>query len=255
MSGVLVVASTRSQIADFIGAVVWVYTLLILAYILVSLYESFGGRIPYSRPVSAVIGFLRDVCEPFLGCSGASSRRSGRSTSARSSRSSCCRSSAGSCRPSSAGEREVAWSRAGLVLGAVLVADQLTKRLVVDGIPQGDREAVFPAVELVHVKNEGVAFGALSGRPIVVVVVAVALAGLLAWFALHARRPLAWLPTGLLLGGALGNVIDRVRDGAVTDFIKLPAWPAFNLADVAITAGVIALLIAIEHRDAPDDPA
>ena len=47
-----------------------------------------------------------------------------------------------------------------------------------------------------------------------------------------------WLPTGLLLGGAIGNIIDRVRDGAVTDFIKLPAWPAFNVADMAITFGV-----------------
>ena len=84
---------------------------------------------------------------------------------------------------------------------------------------------------------------------------AAALLGLVVWFVLHARRPFVWLPTGLLLGGALGNIIDRLRDGAVTDFIKVPIWPAFNFADVAITAGVVALLIAIEHSDAPDDPA
>jgi signal peptidase II len=83
----------------------------------------------------------------------------------------------------------------------------------------------------------------------------VALAGLLAWFALHATRPLIWLPTGLLLGGALGNIVDRLRDGHVTDFVKLPAWPAFNVADMAITFGVIALLIVLERRDEADDAA
>ena len=55
---------------------------------------------------------------------------------------------------------------------------------------------------------------------------------LLAFFATHSRRPLVWLPTGLLLGGALGNLIDRLREGSVTDFIKLPLWPAFNVADI-----------------------
>jgi signal peptidase II len=148
-----------------------------------------------------------------------------------------------------------AWSRAGLVLAAVLVVDQATKALVRGAIAVGDKDAVFPGVELVHVKNRGVAFGALSGQSIVTVIVVVALAGLLAWFALHATRPLIWLPTGLLLGGALGNIVDRLRDGHVTDFVKLPAWPAFNVADMAITFGVIALLIVLERRDEADDAA
>ena len=60
-----------------------------------------------------------------------------------------------------------------------------------------------------------------------------------------------WLPVGLLLGGALGNVIDRVtRDDGVTDFIKLPAWPAFNVADMAITFGVLALVYVLEGKRA-----
>ena len=61
------------------------------------------------------------------------------------------------------------------------------------------------------------------------------------------------MSTGLLIGGALGNLIDRLAHGAVTDFIKLPAWPAFNVADMAITFGVLALLWVLEgprHRDA-----
>jgi signal peptidase II len=51
-----------------------------------------------------------------------------------------------------------------------------------------------------------------------------------------------WLPCGLIVGGALGNLLDRLREGVVTDFIKLPDWPAFNVADAAITIGVLALV-------------
>ena len=69
---------------------------------------------------------------------------------------------------------------------------------------------------------------------------------LLAFFATHSRRPLVWLPTGLLLGGAAGNLIDRMRQGFVTDFIDLPLWPAFNVADTCITIGVLTLLYVLE---------
>lgn len=146
-------------------------------------------------------------------------------------------------------------SRALLVLGAVLATDQVTKALVRGGIALGDEDGVLPGVQLVHVRNRGVAFGALSGKPVVMIVVLVALTGLVVWFALHRRRPYVWLPTGLLLGGALGNIADRVRDGAVTDFIKLPAWPAFNVADMAIVGGVLALLWVLERDDGADEPA
>lgn len=143
-------------------------------------------------------------------------------------------------------------SRAALLLAVVVAIDQITKRLITASVAIGDSDGVFPGVQIVHVENDGVAFGVLSGRSVVVVVVAVALAGLVVWFALHARRALVWLPTGLLLGGALGNIVDRLRDGYVTDFIKLPLWPAFNLADVAITAGVLALLAVLERGDEAD---
>ncbi|MEJ7825507.1 MAG: YggT family protein [Solirubrobacteraceae bacterium] len=66
-AAVLIVATAREQIAGFLSALLLVYILLIFAYILSSLIFSFGGRIPYSRWSSAVLGFLRDVCEPYLG--------------------------------------------------------------------------------------------------------------------------------------------------------------------------------------------
>jgi signal peptidase II len=144
-----------------------------------------------------------------------------------------------------------AWRRAGIVFALVLGLDQLTKILVRTGVEKGDSDPILPALKLVHVENRGVAFGAFSGegQGIVLAIVAVALVGLVWYFATHATRPGAWLATGLLLGGAIGNIIDRVAVGAVTDFLKLPGWPAFNVADIAITAGVVALLIVVERSD------
>jgi len=140
------------------------------------------------------------------------------------------------------------WALAALVAAAVLVADQLTKALVRSSLDVGQRRALVAFVDLVRTTNEGVAFGVLGGGgPLVAVVVAAAVVALLVYFALHAAKPLAWLPTGMLIGGSLGNVIDRVREGAVTDFVKVPHWPAFNVADVAITLGVVALVIVVER--------
>ena len=145
------------------------------------------------------------------------------------------------------------WARAGLVLALVLAADQLTKHLVREGMRPGEEDPVFPALKLVHVRNEGVAFGLdVGGATLVIVLIALALLGLVLYFARHSAKPLMWLPVGLLLGGALGNIVDRIRDGAVTDFLKIPAWPAFNLADIAITVGVLALVYVLERRDEPD---
>jgi signal peptidase II len=144
--------------------------------------------------------------------------------------------------------RSSAYARAALVLVAVLALDQLTKRLVAHSIAPGERIAVLPGVHLVHTRNHGVAFGLEAGRQtLVAILVGLALLGLLVYFATHSSRPLIWLATGLLLGGALGNLIDRIRTGAVVDFIQLPlGWPPFNLADASIVLGVVLLLFAIE---------
>jgi signal peptidase II len=140
------------------------------------------------------------------------------------------------------------WLRAVAVTAVVIVLDQGTKALVRSSVELGDRDGILPGVELVHVRNEGVAFSRFSGGgTIVTVIVAAALIALLAYFVTHLQKPLVWLPTGMLLGGALGNIIDRIRDGAVTDFIKLPAWPAFNVADMSITFGVLVLLYVTER--------
>jgi signal peptidase II len=145
--------------------------------------------------------------------------------------------------------RATAFARAGVVLGAVLVLDQVTKHTVAAGIAAGEQRQFLPGVQLVHVRNTGVAFGVFSGGgALVLIFTLVALAALIGYFALRPGRRYLWIPTGLLIGGAIGNLIDRIANGAVTDFIKLPLWPAFNVADMSITFGVLALLWVLEGR-------
>ena len=138
-------------------------------------------------------------------------------------------------------------ARAAVVTLVVVAADQATKALVRANVELGDRDGVLPGIDLVHVRNRGVAFGLFSDGGLLLVVIGIAsVIALLAFFATHSRRPLVWLPTGLLLGGAAGNLIDRMRQGFVTDFIDLPLWPAFNVADSCITIGVLSLLYVLE---------
>ena len=137
--------------------------------------------------------------------------------------------------------------RAGALAVAVVAADQVTKSLVRHNVRIGSSDGIFPGVQLVHVHNRGVAFGLfVNGGVLLVIVGAAAVSALLIFFVTHSRRPLVWLPTGLLLGGAAGNLIDRLDRGYVTDFIDLPLWPAFNLADMCITFGVLSLLYVLE---------
>jgi signal peptidase II len=135
--------------------------------------------------------------------------------------------------------------------GVVVAVDQGTKAMANSLVDRGDRVEVLPFLAFQNVRNEGVAFG-LGGdiSAVVIGVTIVVLLGLLVFLAARARTGWQiWLPAGLLIGGALGNLADRVRDGAVTDFIDLPLWPTFNLADVAIVAGVILLLFDVERAE------
>ena len=141
---------------------------------------------------------------------------------------------------------QAAWGRAGIVAAAVLIADQLTKQLVRSSIALGASRHVLPGVTLVHAQNSGIAFSLLTGSDVgVIIVTLVVVALVLAYFARQGERRGMWLACGLVVGGALGNLADRVRAGLVTDFVKLPHWPAFNLADTAITLGVLTLFIVI----------
>jgi signal peptidase II len=135
--------------------------------------------------------------------------------------------------------------------GVVVAVDQGTKALATSLVDRGERVEVLPFLAFENVRNKGVAFG--LGDDISAVVVGATVVVLLALLVFLASRSrtgwLIWLPAALLIGGALGNLADRVRDGAVTDFIDLPLWPTFNLADVSIVVGVLLLLFEAERTE------
>ncbi len=138
--------------------------------------------------------------------------------------------------------------RAFLTAAAVVVIDQFTKWLAFRKIQPGESVDVLPGVSLGHTENDGIAFGAFAGKPwIVFSLMAVALAVLVWFYVRHRARPGLWLATGLLLGGAIGNAIDRISLGYVRDFIELPSFPSFNVADMAITFGVVILVLTVEQ--------
>ena len=134
--------------------------------------------------------------------------------------------------------------------GLVVTVDQATKQWAIGRVERGEELDVFFGLDLTNARNTGVAFGAFEGGgAVVAVLIGLSLALLLGYFALHRERPWLWLPVGLLLGGALGNLADRARIGAVIDFIDPIAWPAFNVADSCIVIGVLSLLYVVEGTE------
>ena len=158
-------------------------------------------------------------------------------------------------------------SRYWWITGVIIVADQITKLLVHRSLGLYDSIAVIPGFfDLVHVRNEGVAFGLLNDTDLgfkAVITSALAVAALLGiiWYArqLQAHERLARLGVAAILGGAIGNLIDRVRLGYVLDFVDVywGTWHfwAFNVADASITVGAILvmtdLLLVKQHASDP----
>jgi signal peptidase II len=145
-----------------------------------------------------------------------------------------------------------AWRRALALAGSVVLLDQATKEIAIAELA-GEAPVELPlGFELDYVTNTGIAFGLLGdGAGLVVAITAVTLTALVVLFASSPVRLGLWLATGLVVGGALGNLADRVRVDAVTDFVDPPYWPAFNLADVAITLGVLVLVLSFLQPGEP----
>jgi signal peptidase II len=134
---------------------------------------------------------------------------------------------------------------------AAVVADQVTKRLIEHQLALDESRQVLPFLSITHVRNTGIAFGIFPGRlGIVSVLTLVAVAWMLLHFARSgARHVLLPVALGLLVGGSVSNLIDRVRDGRVTDFIHVSHWPTFNLADSFIVIGVVLLLLSLSRLE------
>jgi signal peptidase II len=148
-----------------------------------------------------------------------------------------------------------AWSLAGAVCGLVFVADQAAKAAVEAHLVPGQYEEVLGPLELTLSHNRGVAFGLAGGGGVKLVLVTALALGVIGYlFSRNPLRPGMWVAVGLLAGGAIGNLADRIRADAVTDFVAVGSWPPFNLADVAITLGVL-LLVYIYMRDAEGEEA
>jgi signal peptidase II len=150
---------------------------------------------------------------------------------------------------------------------SVVVLDRATKAWFESQTVEGWRhEVMHNFVYLVHSRNPGIAFGVLSDvptpwTPIVLIAGSLVIIGIIAWLLVagpgHADSPLTAAGLALVLGGATGNVTDRILHGAVTDFLEVwigsYRWPAFNVADSAITIGAILVLLdvlfAARHTD------
>jgi signal peptidase II len=140
----------------------------------------------------------------------------------------------------------------------ILIVDQVTKKLVRDDLPLGSARHLIPGVvDLVHTSNSGVSFGLLSSAPSAVVptlaAIAAVIVGVIAFRS--GRQPWSGIAGTLIVAGALGNLIDRIFNGVVTDFLDLPLLPPANVADVSITFGAIILAVILAfptERSAPE---
>ena len=138
------------------------------------------------------------------------------------------------------------------LIAVTMLADQLTKAAALSLLSQGTAVPVLPSFNLTLGFNEGASFGmmgeVMAGKPLLMAVLTGALTLAFAVMAFRAQHALERAGFALVVGGALGNIIDRLRRGGVTDFLDLYwrdwHWPTFNVADIAITLGAVLILAA-----------
>ena len=152
-----------------------------------------------------------------------------------------------------------------LITGLIVFADQWTKTWVRENLAYGESwmpwSALAPYARVLHWRNTGAAFGILQEWGGIFTLLAIIVALMIVYYFPRIERgdwPLR-LAMGLQLGGALGNLVDRLQHGYVTDFVSIGNFPIFNVADSSITLGVMILLVSIWFGDSPakesDDPA
>lgn len=165
-------------------------------------------------------------------------------------------STANALRPISTAERSLAagpaqWLGLVVVAAAAIFADQLTKQVIGRTLAVGERVDILGPFSIHHVENSGIAFGFFASRTTFVIAITAVAVTLMVWFFARSgrRHPVLPVGLGLVLGGSVANLIDRIRLGRVTDFLDLEAWPAFNLADTFIVVGVAVLFGALVLAD------
>jgi signal peptidase II len=143
------------------------------------------------------------------------------------------------------------WAALAAIAFAAIAADQLTKYIVTSQLALDDGVHIVGPFWIHHVQNSGIAFGLFaSATAVVILATGIAVLWMLVFFARSgARHPILPVALGLVIGGSVSNLLDRVRLGYVTDFLDFRYWPAFNLADSFIVIGVLVLLGALMHAE------
>jgi signal peptidase II len=141
----------------------------------------------------------------------------------------------------------IKWSLFVVVAAIALGLDLLTKHLAEQNLVLGETDKILSFFYLERTANDGVAFGLLGGNTALIIVANVVALLVVALYAFMERRVfLAGIAGGAVIGGSLGNMVQRITgDGHVTDFLKFPHWPNFNLADVFIDAGIAVIVLGL----------
>jgi signal peptidase II len=144
----------------------------------------------------------------------------------------------------------VPWYRDWLLLAtlaAATAADQITKLAVKTNLALGESWPAEGFLRISHGTNSGSAFGLFRGQPLILAIASLFAIGFIVYYyrAHSTGRPMARFTVGLLLGGSLGNLVDRLRSGEVVDFIDVGPWPVFNLADCSIVVGMTLLVATV----------
>jgi signal peptidase II len=133
-----------------------------------------------------------------------------------------------------------------LIVLSVVALDQITKHFIINYLSFSDSVEVFPFLHIINIRNTGAAFGSFKGLGSGFFIV-VSLVAVLFVMNLLRKRMYNFFGLSLVLGGAIGNLIDRIRYGKVVDFVDFNIgsfhWPAFNVADSALTVGIIIILV------------
>jgi signal peptidase II len=165
-------------------------------------------------------------------------------------------SSTNGLRPVSAAERSLAagvthWLGLAAIAMAAVAADQVTKHVIASQLRLGQSVHVVGPFSLHHVQNTGIAFGLFANSTVVITLLTTLAVAWMVWFFARsgARHPVLPTALGLLIGGSVSNLADRIRLGHVTDFLDFRYWPAFNLADSFICVGVAILLLTLLAAD------
>ena len=138
------------------------------------------------------------------------------------------------------------WALLAVALALALAVDLVTKYLAEQNLVVGEVHQILSFFALQRTRNTGVAFGLLSGGGTLIIVAnVVAMLIVLAYVFLERRPILGGVSSGLIIGGSLGNLVQRIAEGKVTDFMKFPYWPNFNMADVFLVVGIAAVFLGL----------